>query len=95
MSTPVRQAVCQAIRLPRMLALMLIRTYQYALSPLLGPRCRFVPSCSEYAVEAIAAHGLLRGLFLSARRLSRCHPWHPGGYDPCPAPSAHSREKPL
>jgi uncharacterized protein len=62
----------------------LIRVYQYLISPLLGPHCRFYPSCSHYAVAAIQAHGLLRGGYLSLRRLSRCHPWHPGGLDPVP-----------
>lgn len=64
--------------------LLLIRLYRYALSPLLGPRCRFYPSCSEYASEALQRHGLLAGLWLALRRLSRCHPWHPGGVDPVP-----------
>jgi len=66
------------------LLLFLIRIYRYALSPLLGPRCRFYPSCSEYASEALQRHGLLAGLALALRRLSRCHPWHPGGVDPVP-----------
>jgi len=65
-------------------AIGLLRVYQYVLSPLLGPRCRFAPSCSEYAVGALGCHGLLRGSWLSARRLCKCHPWHPGGYDPVP-----------
>lgn len=63
---------------------VLIRFYQYAISPLLGHHCRFVPSCSDYALEALNTHGLLRGLWLAVRRLARCHPWHPGGYDPVP-----------
>ena len=58
--------------------------YQRFLSPLLGPQCRFVPSCSQYAVEALRTHGAVRGLWLSARRLARCHPFNPGGYDPVP-----------
>ena len=62
----------------------LIRAYQYLISPLLGPHCRFYPSCSQYSVEAIQGHGVLRGGYLSVRRLSRCHPWHPGGLDPVP-----------
>ena len=62
----------------------LIRAYQLLVSPLLGPRCRFHPSCSHYALEALREHGTLRGGYLSMRRLLRCHPWHPGGYDPVP-----------
>ena len=61
-----------------------IRAYQVAVSPLLGPRCRFYPSCSAYAVEALQVHGPLRGTWLAARRLLRCHPWNPGGLDPVP-----------
>jgi uncharacterized protein len=61
-----------------------LRVYQYAISPLLGARCRFAPSCSEYAIEALERHGLVRGLYLAVRRVLRCHPWHPGGYDPVP-----------
>ena len=63
---------------------LLIRGYQLAISPLLGPRCRFYPSCSHYALQALEAHGVLRGLWLTARRIARCHPWHPGGLDPVP-----------
>ncbi|SFF25265.1 hypothetical protein SAMN04488120_101187 [Fontimonas thermophila] len=62
----------------------LIRVYQVLISPLLGPRCRFYPSCSHYAVEAIRVHGALRGSALTMRRILRCHPLHPGGYDPVP-----------
>lgn len=61
-----------------------IRLYQLVVSPLLGPRCRFYPSCSAYAVEALRAHGALRGSWLAVRRLGRCHPWNPGGPDPVP-----------
>jgi len=63
---------------------ILIRAYQLALSPLLGPRCRFYPSCSHYAIEAIESHGALRGTWLSAKRICRCHPFNPGGFDPVP-----------
>lgn len=62
----------------------MIRAYQLLLSPLLGPRCRFYPSCSRYAAEAIAVHGPLVGLYLGVRRLLRCHPWNPGGVDLVP-----------
>ena len=66
------------------LMVLLIRGYQLLISPLLGPRCRFYPSCSAYAIEAIGGHGALRGSYLAARRLLRCHPWNPGGLDPVP-----------
>jgi uncharacterized protein len=62
----------------------LIRAYQVALSPLLGQNCRFYPSCSHYALEAIDEHGALRGAWLTVKRISRCHPWHEGGFDPVP-----------
>lgn len=70
----------------------MIRGYQVAISPLLGARCRFYPSCSRYASECIACHGALRGTWLTVRRLLRCHPWHPGGID-LPPPPALPREK--
>jgi putative membrane protein insertion efficiency factor len=63
---------------------ILIRGYQLVLSPMLGPRCRFYPSCSHYALEAIESHGALRGSWLSAKRICRCHPFNPGGFDPVP-----------
>jgi putative membrane protein insertion efficiency factor len=62
----------------------LIRGYQLLVSPWLGARCRFYPSCSQYALEALAEHGSLRGGWLSVKRLARCHPFHSGGYDPVP-----------
>ena len=69
----------------RQALILLIRVYQLTLSRLLGPACRFAPSCSEYAAEALRRHGVLRGLRLSAVRLCKCHPLHPGGWDPVPA----------
>lgn len=66
------------------IVLFLIAVYRYAISPWLGNHCRFYPSCSVYAQEAITEHGVGRGLWLSIKRLSRCHPFHEGGYDPVP-----------
>jgi len=63
---------------------MLLRFYQLAISPLLGPRCRFYPSCSNYALEAIRGHGAARGGWLAVKRVCRCHPFNPGGLDPVP-----------
>lgn len=63
-------------------ALVPLRGYRRFVSPLLGQHCRFAPTCSAYAEQAILRHGLLRGSWLAARRLLRCHPWHPGGWDP-------------
>lgn len=64
--------------------LALIGLYRYAISPLLGRRCRFFPSCSEYASEALGKYGAGKGTRLALYRLLRCHPWHPGGFDPLP-----------
>jgi uncharacterized protein len=66
------------------LLLYLLRGYQYALSPFLGPSCRFYPTCSNYAIEAVREHGAAHGALLAAKRLCKCHPWHPGGVDPVP-----------
>jgi putative membrane protein insertion efficiency factor len=66
-----------------------IRLYQLTVSPLLGPRCRFYPSCSTYGLEAITRHGVLRGVWLTIKRVARCHPWNPGGFDPVPAALLH------
>lgn len=68
----------------RKLLIKLIRFYQYFISPLSPPSCRFVPSCSHYACETIIKHGVIKGVWLSLRRIARCNPWHPGGYDPAP-----------
>ena len=72
------------LALPRRALVLVIRGYQKVISPALPPSCRFYPSCSQYAIEAIARHGALRGSWLAARRLARCHPFHPGGVDPVP-----------
>jgi putative membrane protein insertion efficiency factor len=69
------------------LVILLIRVYQIVLSPFVGGACRFQPSCSTYAVEAVATHGAWRGSLLAARRLSRCHPLGPAGFDPVPVPN--------
>lgn len=64
--------------------IFLIRCYQVALSPMLGGQCRYFPTCSAYGIEAIQRHGALRGSWMAARRIGRCHPFRPGGYDPVP-----------
>jgi hypothetical protein len=69
--------------------------YSRAISPALPPRCRFAPTCSAYAAEAVAVHGAARGSWLALRRLLKCAPWHPGGYDPVPAPSAATTPGPV
>jgi putative membrane protein insertion efficiency factor len=61
---------------------VLVRAYQSCISPFLFPCCRFYPSCSEYAIDAVSRYGPLKGSYLALRRLLRCHPWHRGGYDP-------------
>ena len=71
-------------RLLTALVLLLIRGYRLLISPLLGRHCRFHPSCSEYALEALQRHGLWKGSRLALRRIGSCHPWHAGGFDPVP-----------
>ncbi len=68
----------------RILLIALVRAYSYCISPLIGPCCRFHPTCSSYAIEAIETHGALRGGYYAIRRILRCHPLHPGGLDPVP-----------
>lgn len=69
---------------PRRVLAGMVRLYQLTISPLLPPSCRFTPSCSAYAREALERHGAMRGTWLTLRRLARCHPWNPGGVDPVP-----------
>jgi putative membrane protein insertion efficiency factor len=81
-----RTTVSAMLRLPARattgVLIVMIRLYQVTLGPLLGPACRFEPSCSRYMVESLRKYGPLKGLARGLRRLSRCHPWNPGGYDP-------------
>ncbi len=79
-------------RLPRLAAQGMVRLYQMLLSPFLGNQCRFHPSCSNYALEALDRYGAVKGGWLALRRLSRCHPYHPGGFDPVPGVPADSTE---
>ncbi|SDB24598.1 hypothetical protein SAMN02927930_00953 [Pseudidiomarina indica] len=69
----------------RAIPIGLIRLYQLIISPLIGPRCRFSPTCSQYAIEAIQIHGIIRGFWLASKRILKCHPGHPGGFDPVPS----------
>ena len=66
----------------KQIAIFILRSYKYAISPLLPPSCRFTPTCSEYAIEAVARYGFWKGMVLGLKRLSRCHPLSEGGYDP-------------
>src|SRR3569833_4370011 len=74
------------LRLPSLALRLAIRGYQVAISPVLPPACRYYPTCSNYAIEAIEKYGALRGGWMAARRIGRCHPFSPGGYDPVPCP---------
>ena len=78
--------------LPRNIGILLLVVYRAVISPLYGDVCRYYPSCSSYALQAVQLHGLVLGSVLGARRLLRCHPWNPGGVDPVP-PKGHSRVK--
>jgi hypothetical protein len=68
----------------RQILIALIKLYRYAISPYLAPSCRYTPTCSSYAIEAVQRFGVFRGGWLAMRRISRCHPWHEAGYDPVP-----------
>jgi len=64
--------------------IMLIKLYQYGISPLIGPKCRFTPTCSQYGLQAFKKYGIWKGFFLTVKRMSKCHPWGSSGYDPLP-----------
>ena len=71
------------------LLVLLVRGYQIVLSPWIGQSCRFTPTCSTYAIDALKEHGALRGSWMAIRRIGRCHPWHEGGHDPVPPKDRH------
>lgn len=77
----------------RHILVKILSVYQYLISPLLGHRCRFFPSCSDYAKQAINGYGSLKGSFLTVKRICKCHPFHPGGYDPVPEKSQMNRRE--
>lgn len=68
----------------RLILIALIKVYRYTISPYLAPSCRYTPTCSSYAIEAVERFGVFRGSWMALRRISRCHPWHEAGYDPVP-----------
>jgi putative membrane protein insertion efficiency factor len=72
------------ISLPSRVAVMIVRAYQKLISPLFPATCRFQPTCSSYAITSLQRYGLLRGGWMAIKRVGRCHPWNPGGYDPVP-----------
>jgi uncharacterized protein len=78
---PLMHAVRQVLAFP---FILLIRLYQLVISPWIGPKCRFTPTCSQYGIEALRKHGPVKGLWLTIRRVSRCHPWGGSGFDPVP-----------
>ncbi|MBQ0755861.1 MAG: membrane protein insertion efficiency factor YidD [Amphritea sp.] len=75
--------------------IFLIRIYQYLISPFLGPNCRFYPTCSTYTLEAIETHGILKGCWLGIKRIGKCHPGHPGGFDPVPPCCSDEAQQPA
>jgi putative membrane protein insertion efficiency factor len=83
------------VRLPALAVVGLLRLWQLLVSPAYGQTCRFYPSCTAYAVEAVDRHGLVRGGWLAARRLARCHPWNPGGVDLVPASRVRPSAEPV
>lgn len=79
--TSIITRIMQILALP---FILVIKIYQWVISPILGPKCRFTPSCSHYGLEALKKYGLIKGSWLAARRIARCHPWGGHGYDPVP-----------
>ena len=77
-------AVSAVVGIPKKIAMLLIQGYRRFVSPAFPPSCRFTPTCSAYALTSIERYGLIQGGWLAAKRLERCHPWNPGGYDPVP-----------
>ena len=82
MMSKLHAAISQITQLPALGLILLVRAYQWLISPLLGRHCRFEPSCSQYFIGAVRKHGAIRGAAKGVWRICRCHPWHPGGYDP-------------
>lgn len=82
--TPARSVLAGVVAVPRLALIFMVRGYQVAVSPLLPAACRYHPTCSQYAVEALVRHGAVKGSWLAAKRIARCHPFRPGGYDPVP-----------
>ena len=79
-----RAALLVIVSIPKRVAMLLLRGYQRFVSPAFPPACRFTPTCSAYALTSIGRYGLIRGGWLAVRRVARCHPWNPGGFDPVP-----------
>lgn len=79
-----RRLAARLMRIPAAVAILLVTLYRLVVSPLLPPSCRYEPTCSAYTIEALRRYGLLRGAWMGARRILRCHPGHPGGFDPVP-----------
>ncbi len=81
-------------KIPSTLLIGLVYIYKYVISPVIGPRCRFYPTCSTYMIEAIETHGPIKGTWLGLKRLGRCHPYNEGGYDPVPGCCDHTQHSP-
>ncbi len=85
--------ISQIKTIPAQAAILLVRLYQKLISPWLGQRCRFHPSCSNYCIDALNQHGMVHGLWLGLRRICKCHPFHPGGFDPVPDTSSNLQKR--